>query len=187
MVVAFAVTVKLTLVCPAGTVTGLGLGRVTGRLHGGFCEREINTSLPPDGAGEAIVTVPVELFPPVTLDGFMLMDLTAMPVVTVTVPCAVLLPRVAVVVTTVLLSTNPLCAVPWKVALVAPAGTVTLAGTAKKEGLSSLKPTTEPPDGAAALSVTVPVLVPPFGMLEGLNVTDETVGPHPPPVFGVNL
>lgn len=132
MVVAFAVTVKLTLVCPAGTVTGLGLGRVTGRLHGGFCEREINTSLPPDGAGEAIVTVPVELFPPVTLDGFMLMDLTAIPVVTVTVPCAVLLPRVAVKVTTVLLRTNKLFAVAWNVPVVAPAGIVMLLGTCGK-------------------------------------------------------
>ena len=134
-----------------------------------------------------MVTVPVVLFPAVTLLGFTLIEVTAIPVVTVTVPCAVLLPRVAVVVTTVLLRTNPLCAVPWKVAVVAPAGTVTLAGTAKKEGLSSLKPTTEPPDGAAALSVTVPVLVPPFGMLEGLKETDETEGPHPPPVFGVSL
>lgn len=72
-------TVKLTLVCPAGTVTGLGIGRVTGRVQGGFCERDIRTSLPPDGAGEAMVTVPVELFPPFTLDGFMLIDLTATP------------------------------------------------------------------------------------------------------------
>ena len=132
MVVAFAVTVKLSLVCPAGTVTGLGLGRITGRLHGGFCEREINTSLPPDGAGEAIVTVPVELFPPVTLDGFMLMDLTAMPVVTVTVPCAVLLPMVAVKVTTVLLRTNKLFAVAWNVPVVEPAGIVMLIGTCGK-------------------------------------------------------
>ena len=132
-------------------------------------------------------TVAVVLFPAVTLFGFTLIEVTAMPVVTVTVPCAVLFPRVAVVVTTVLLRTKPFCAVPWKVALVAPAGTVTLAGTAKKEGLSSLKPTTEPPEGAAALKVTVPVDVPPFGMLEGLKVTDETLGPHPDPVFGVSL
>lgn len=187
MVVLFAVMVKLTLVLPAGTVTGFGMGRFTGRVHGGFCERDIRTSFPPDGAADAMVTVPVELPPPFMVDGLKLIDFTAMPVVTVTVPCAVLFPRVAVVVTTVLLRTNPLCAVPWKVALVAPAGTVTLLGTAKKEGLSSLKPTTEPPDGAAALSVTVPVLVPPFGMLEGLKETDETVGPHPPPVFGVSL
>jgi hypothetical protein len=35
-------TVKLTLVCPAGTVTGLGMGRVTGRVQGGFCESDIS-------------------------------------------------------------------------------------------------------------------------------------------------
>jgi hypothetical protein len=134
-----------------------------------------------------MVMVAVVLFPAVTVLGFRLIDVTLMPGVTVTVPCAVLPPSVAVVVTMVLLRTKPLCAVPWKVALVAPAGTVTLAGTAKKEGLSSLKPTTEPPDGAGPLKVTVPVVEWPFGMLVGLNVTDETVGPHPPPVFGVSL
>jgi hypothetical protein len=181
-------TVKLTLVCPAGTVTGLGLGRITGRVQGGNDEREINTSFPPDGAGEAIVTVPVELFPPVTVDGFMLIEVTAMPVVTVTEPCAVLFPRVAVAVTAVLLRTNKLCAVAWKVAVVAPAGTVTLLGTLRTEALSSVSPTTEPPDGAAALKVTVPVDVPPFGMLVGLKVSDETVTPPhvPPPGFGVS-
>lgn len=188
MVVLVLPTVKLTLVCPAGTVTGLGLGRITGRVQGGFCERDIKTSLPPDGAGDAIVTVPVELFPPVTLDGFMLIEVTAMPVVTVTEAWAVLFPRVAVTVTTVLLRTNKFFAVAWKVAVVAPAGTVTPLGTLRTDALSSVSPTTEPPDGAAALRVTVPVVVPPFGMLEGLNVSDETVAPpHVPPlVFGVS-
>jgi hypothetical protein len=111
VVVLVLLTVKLTLVCPAGTVTGLGMGRFTGRVQGGFAEREINTALPPDGAAEAMFTVPVELFPPVTEDGFMLIEVTAMPVVTVTVPCTVLLPRVAVAVTTVLLRTNKFFAV----------------------------------------------------------------------------
>ena len=111
MVVLELLTAKLALVCPAGSVTGLGMGRVTGRVQGGFCEREINTAFPPDGAAEAIFTVPVELLPPVTEDGFMLIEVTAMPVVTVTVPCAVLLPRVAVTVTSVLLRTNKFFAV----------------------------------------------------------------------------
>lgn len=86
LVVLVLPTAKLTLVCPAGTVTGLGLGRITGRVQGGNDEREINTAFPPDGAGEAMVTVPVELFPPFTLDGLMLIDVTAMPVVTVREP-----------------------------------------------------------------------------------------------------
>ena len=185
MVVAFAVTVKLTLVFPAATVTVLG--KVTGRLHGGNDESDSKTSFPLDGAGEAIVTVPVALLPPVTVLGFTLIEVTAIPVVTVTAPCAVLFPSVAVVVTTVLLRTNSFFAVPWKVAVVAPAATVTLLGILRIPGLSSLKPTTEPPDGAAPLKVTVPVVVAPFGMLEGLNVTEETVGPQEPPELGVSL
>jgi hypothetical protein len=32
----------------------------------------------------------------------------------------------------------------------------------------------------------VPVVEPPFGMLEGLKVSDERPGPHPDPVFGVS-
>ena len=76
--------------------------------------------MPPDGAGEAMVTVPVELLPPVTLFGFKLMEVTAMPGVMVILPCTVLLPRIAVMVTGVLLSTNPLLVLTVKVALVAP-------------------------------------------------------------------
>lgn len=134
-----------------------------------------------------MVTVALVLFPAVTVFGFRLIEVTLIPGVTVTLPCAVLFPSVAVVVTTVLLSTNKFCAVPGKVAVVVPAETVTLLGILRTPGLSSLNPTTEPPDGAAALKVTVPVVVPPFEKVEGLNVTEVTVGPHPPPVFGVNL
>ena len=134
-----------------------------------------------------MVTVALVLFPAVTVFGFRLIEVTLIPGVTVAVPCAVLFPSVAVVVTTVLLRTNRLCAVPGKVALVEPAGTVTLLGTFRTPGLSSLSPTTEPPDGAGPLKVTVPVVVPPLGMLEGLKVTDERLGPHPDPVFGVSL
>lgn len=191
MVVLVVPRVKLTPVLPAGTVTiGLLLGKTSGRWQMlEFRDWEISTSLPPDGAGEAMVTVPVELFPPVTVLGFRLIEVTLMPGVTVTVPCAVLFPSVAVVVTTVLLRTNRFFAVAWKVAVVAPAGTVTLLGTLRTEGLSSLSPTTAPPEGAAALKVTVPVVVPPFAMLEGLNVSDATATPlHvPPPEFGVSL
>jgi hypothetical protein len=134
-----------------------------------------------------MVTVALVLFPAVTVFGFRRIEVTLMPGVTVTAACCVLFPSVAVTFTTVLLSTNKLFAVPWKVAVVAPAETVTLLGILSTPGWSSLKPTTEPPDGAAALKVTVPVVEWPFGMLEGLNVRDETVGPHPPPVFGVSL
>ena len=78
-------TVKFVLVLPAETITALG--RISGGGQGGFCELEIKTSLPPDGAGEAIVTVAVELLPPVTVVGFRRMEVTAMPGVRVRVAC----------------------------------------------------------------------------------------------------
>ena len=62
-----------------------------------------------------------------------------------------------------------------KVAVVAPAATVTLAGTVAAALLLD-KPTDSPPVGAALPKVTVPVdEVPPVTAV-GLNVTDETTG-----------
>jgi hypothetical protein len=60
-----------------------------------------------------------------------------------------------VIVTTVLEATALVVAV--KVAVVAPASTVTVAGTWAAAVLLELKLTTAPPVGAAPLSVTVPV------------------------------
>ena len=61
-----------------------------------------------------------------------------------------------------------------KVAVVAPAATVTLAGTVAAEVLLLVNATTAPPDGAAALNVTVPVdpLVPTTDV--GVTDNDET-------------
>ena len=58
-----------------------------------------------------------------------------------------------------------------KVALVAPAATVTLAGTVTA-GLLLESATCAPPAGAAALSVAVPVAVPPPVTLAGLTASD---------------
>jgi len=167
---------KLRLVWPAGTVTvtvstgGLGTPPIA-------CEGSTKTWLPPEGAAAVRVTVAVVLVPPVTLLGLKLIDLTATPGVSVRVACTVLFPRAAVIVTAWSLLTNPLV-VTAKVVLVAPAGTVTLPGTMMKVLLED-SCTTEPPDGASPLKVTVPVDVPPFGMVVGFNVTEERVGPHP--------
>ena len=65
--------------------------------------------------------------PPVTLDGLKLIDLTATPGVSVKVPCTLLLARVAVIVTGVLAFVKAR-AVAVNVALVLPAGTVTVPG-----------------------------------------------------------
>jgi hypothetical protein len=125
-------TVKLALVFPAATVTFEG--RIICELQGGggFCESDSKTSLPPEGAAALRVTVPVELLPPVTLLGFKLIEEMGTPGVRVMEACAVLLPRDAVITTAVLLRTNPLV-VTVNVALVAPAGTVTLLGTIMNE------------------------------------------------------
>ena len=62
-----------------------------------------------------------------------------------------------------------------KVALVAPAATVTLEGTWAAVVLLLERETWAPPEGAAPLSVTVPVedCVPPVTLL-GLNVSEES-------------
>lgn len=64
-----------------------------------------------------------------------------------------------------------------KVALVAPAGTVTLAGTLAAR-LSLVTRTCEPPAGAGPFRVTVPVEVPrgPPTTLFGLSVSEDTAG-----------
>jgi hypothetical protein len=61
-----------------------------------------------------------------------------------------------------------------KLALVAPAGTVTLAGTFAAAVLSLDSATSKPPAGAAAVNVTVPVDDAPPTTSVGLTLTDES-------------
>ena len=58
---------------------------------------------------------------------------------------------------------------------VAPAGTVTVAGTLAITGLKVVRLTTASPAGAGALSTTRPVTTPPGATLAELSVTAETV------------
>ena len=72
-----------------------------------------------------------------------------------------------------------------KLALVAPAATVTLAGTVTAAELSE-SVTTAPPEGAAALKVTVPVEGLPPTTLVGLRLRAESVAAGATAGFTVN-
>jgi hypothetical protein len=71
-------------------------------------------------------------------------------------------------------------AVAVKLAEVAPAGTVTEAGTGSAVLLED-SAMTLPPAGAAAVSVTVHVVDAPDIRLAGAQTSEEAAGPPPPP------
>jgi hypothetical protein len=92
--------------------------------------------------------------------------------VTVRFAVRLVLPNVAVSVTTVVLATDVVATL--NAALVAPLGTVTLVGADAAVELS-LSDTANPPLGAAALNVTVPVEDVPPATVVGLRLTAESV------------
>jgi hypothetical protein len=116
--------------------------------------------------------VPVEELPPVSVLGLNVSEVNeAGFTVNVVVFVA---PSMAVSVTKVCAAT-PLEMI-VKLVLVEPAGTVTLAGTCATEVLLLCSVTVAPPDGAAPLSVTVPVeLLPPTNVL-GVLLNVESTG-----------
>lgn len=129
------------------------------------------TSDPPLGADPVSATVPVDDAPPVTEVGFReTEDSVGAVIVSIAdfVP-----PYVADTLTDVRDATGAVVIV--NVAVVAPAETVTLAGTLAAV-LLSVNVTTTPPAGAAPLSLTVPVeLLPPMTEV-GLKLSVVTAG-----------
>ena len=76
---------------------------------------------------------------------------------------------------TTLVFENTRCVLTVKPALVFPADTVTLDGTVATEVLLLESVTTAPPEGAAAVRVTVPVELLPAVTVVGFSVSDESV------------
>jgi hypothetical protein len=172
------VTVKEALVLPAATVT------LPSTLADALLLESVTTE-PPGGAPAVRLTVPVEVFPPVTSIGFRINweRLTLEAGVMVREACAELDPSVAVVTAVVVVVTDVVVTV--KEALVLPAATVTLLGTLA-DPLLLESDTTEPPEGAFAVRTTVPVKLFPPVTVETRS-TEETLGTQELPGFTVKL
>ena len=168
------VTMKFALVAPAATVT------LAGTVTALVLLLERATTAPPLGAALVSVTVPCDVLPPVTLVGFSASDDKLAggggggTGLTVSVAVRVAPPKEPEMVTLFVTLTPTVLIV--KVALVAPAATVTLAGVDATVGLLLDSVTTAPPLGAALLSATVPCEVLPPTRLMGLSAKEESVG-----------
>jgi len=168
---ALVLTVNVALVAPAATVT------LAGTLAAVVLLLESVTVAPPAGAAPLKVTVPVEEFPPVTLVGFSESEerVGGGGGAAVTVSEADLLAPLNVAEIETVVDTATALVLTVNVALVAPAATVTLDGTLATVVLLLESVTTAPPDGAAPLSVTVPVEEFPPVTLVGFTETEERV------------
>src|SRR6266850_2299323 len=162
---ALVAMLNVALVAPDTTVTLAGTDAAP-LLH------ESATCAPPAGAGPFSVTLPEAGLPPVTLAGLMPSDeITAGS--TVSEALCVPPPYEPEIVTTADVATA--LVVTLKLALVAPLGTVTLAGTVAA-GLLLDSVTCAPPAGAGPFSVTVPVAEAPPVRLAGLTASAEITG-----------
>ena len=160
--------VKAALVAPAATVT------LAGTVAAALLVESV-TPNPPAGAAAVSVTVPCAETPPVTLVGLTdtaESDAAAGGGVTVSVAVFVAPPYAPVIVAGVEAPTA--LVVMANVALVAPAATVTLAGTAATAALLLESVTTAPPVGAAVVSVAVPCAALPPTTLVGFSEIAES-------------
>jgi hypothetical protein len=162
-------TVNPTVVAPGGTVTLAGTAAASVLLL------DRVTTTPPAGAAALSVTVPEAGEPALTLVGWILNDVNVADGVTKSWANRTVASPVAEIGTVVDVITGLVDTV--NVAVVLPGGTVTLPGTVATAVLVLDSVTTTPPAGAAALSVTVPVDVPPPETLIGSTLSDVTPGP----------
>lgn len=170
----FEVTVKVPVVAPAATVAVAGTVAAEVLLEVRLIVR------PPVGAALLTVTVPVDVWPPVTVAGLSV-RLESVGAVTVKVAVTAAPPLTDTPIVDVLsAATGRLVTV--KVPVVVPAGIDAVAGTVATEVVPEERLTVRPPAGAALLIVTVPVEVWPPATEVGFSVTVEIVGAVTPSV-----
>jgi hypothetical protein len=151
VVTVFVAIANVVLVAPCATDT------LAGTVAAAVLLLDSETAKPPAGAADVRVSVPCEEVPPVTLVGFTDTAESAAGAdggVTVSVALRVAPPNAPVMVAGVEVVTDTVLTV--NVTLVAPATTVTLAGTVAALVLLLDSVTTAPPDAAALVSVAVP-------------------------------
>jgi hypothetical protein len=179
-----AVMVVVRVVGPASVETGkVPLDSppwtiiVAGTVAAAVFELDNETTSPSAGAAPERKTVPVTGFPPSTVAGETPRDAGPMGGgggVTVSVELRVTPPNAPVIVADVDAVTDGVLAV--NVALKAPAGTVTLAGTVAALVLLLDSVTTAPPEGAALVRLAVPCEVLPPTTLAGLSAIPASEG-----------
>src|SRR6266850_1422544 len=172
---ALVAMLNVALVAPDTTVTLAGTDAAPLLLESVTCA-------PPAGAGPSSTTVPVTGLPPVTLPEAGLPPVTLAGLMpsdeitagsTVSEALCVPPPYEPEIVTAADVATA--LVVTLKLALVAPLGTVTLAGTVAA-GLLLDSVTCAPPAGAGPFSVTVPVAEAPPVRLAGLTASAKITG-----------